>query len=127
MVVSTGRFMTPRTQRRPSVGGASLAGWARCQAREPSFGAGLAPAVATSAGSSVTAAAMAMSTAKAAPTPMTERKGTPTTSRPSRAMMTVAPAKTTALPAVPTATAADSSGSIPCASCARWRDRMNRA
>jgi hypothetical protein len=49
----------------------------------------------------------------------------PTTARPESAMTTVRPAKTTADPAVPTARAADSSGSMPVASWVRCRDRMN--
>ncbi len=126
-VVTIGRFMTPRTQRRPMVGRVEATGCALFQAREPSFGASFAPARPSIAGTRVTAAAMAMKTATAAPTPMTERKGMPTTSSPSRAMITVTPAKTTALPAVPTAIAADSSGSSPRASWPRCRDRMKRA
>ena len=50
----------------------------------------------------------------------------PTTASPDSAMTTVRPAKTTAEPAVPTARAADSSGSMPEASWVRCRDRMNR-
>lgn len=72
-------------------------------------------------------AAMAANTAPAAATPMTLRNGMPTIMRPSRAIMTVTPAKTTALPAVPTAVAVDSSGSIPFASCVRWRDTTKSA
>jgi hypothetical protein len=56
---------------------------------------------------------------------MTVRNGIPTTARPESAMTTVSPAKTTADPAVPTARAADSSGSMPDASWVRCRDRMN--
>lgn len=52
----------------------------------------------------------------------------PVADRAARAMMTVAPAKTTALPAVATARAIDSSASMSgSASCSRWREMMNRA
>ncbi len=96
-------------------------------ARDPAFGANRPFASPSRAGSSVVATPIAMTTATAAPTPMTERNGMPTTSSPSRAMITVTPANTTALPAVPTAIAADSSGSSPRANCVRCRDRMNSA
>ena len=46
---------------------------------------------------------------------------------PTRAMITVRPANTTAEPAVPTARAADSSTSMPAASWSRCREMMNRA
>ena len=151
-VASTGRFMTPVTQRSPMVRcGRSVVELvetavveppsvvelvetspvepravvepvetsptcARFQAREPSLGMRRPFASPSSAGNRVVATPIAMSTATAAPTPITERNGMPTTSSPSSAMMTVTPAKTTALPAVPTAIAADSSGSSPLAS-----------
>lgn len=50
-----------------------------------------------------------------------------TTASPHSAMITVRPAKTTALPAVAVARAVDSSVSMPVASWERWRERMNRA
>ena len=68
-----------------------------------------------------------MKTANAAATPMVLRNGIPTTKRPRSAMITVMPAKTTALPAVATAVAADSSGVTPRANCVRCLDRMNSA
>ena len=123
-VASTGRFMTPVTQRSPMVRCArsvvepveTSPMCARFQAREPSLGMRRPFASPSSAGNRVVATPIAMSTATAAPTPITERNGMPTTSSPSSAMMTVTPAKTTALPAVPTAIAADSSGPSPLAS-----------
>ena len=42
-------------------------------------------------------------------------------------MITVAPANTTALPAVPTDSAIDLAMSMPSATCVRWRERMNSA
>ena len=63
-------------------------------------------------------------TANAA-TPMTLRNGMPTTSRPSRAMMTVEPANTTAPPAVATASAALLR--VHPARAGQCRDRMNSA
>ncbi len=124
---STGRFMTPRTQRKPMVGfDPSSCTVARLNARDPRFGVSRPLASPRSAGTRVVATPMAMSTAKAAPTPMTLRNGMLTTSSPSRAMITVIPANTTAVPAVPTAVAADSSGVSPWASWVRCRDRMNR-
>ncbi len=51
----------------------------------------------------------------------------PTTESAARAIITVAPANTTALPAVPTARPAASCGSSPAARFSRWRVVMNRA
>ncbi len=51
----------------------------------------------------------------------------PTTDRPTIAITTVSPANTTALPAVPTASAADSDGSTPWESWDRCRVTMNSA
>ncbi len=64
-----------------------------------------------SAGSSVMATRTATATVTAAATPISVRIGMPTTLSPVRAMTTVRPAKTTALPAVPTARPMASNGS----------------
>ncbi len=61
----------------------------------------------------------------AATRPIVRRKGMPTTLRPHSATMTVAPANTTALPAVPTAVATDSSIGLPASSWDRCLDKMN--
>ena len=55
-------------------------------------------------------------TVPAAARPITVRNGIPTTDSAASAMMTVHPAKTTAVPAVPTAMAADAAASSPAAS-----------
>ena len=68
-----------------------------------------------------------MATATAAAMPMVVRNGMPATDRPTSAIITVSPAKTTADPAVARARAADSSGSIPSRNWSRWREVMNRA
>jgi hypothetical protein len=65
------------------------------------------------AGSSVTAIITASDTVAAAARPMTVRNGMFTTTSPVSAITTVAPANTTALPAVAVACAADSRGSMP--------------
>ena len=71
---------------------------------------------------------IAISTATAtqiAPTvPIRPRKGTPVTLSARSATMTVEPAKTTALPAVPFARPTDSRTSAPCRSCLRCRLMM---
>ena len=69
----------------------------------------------------------AMATVPAAARPITVRNGMSTTSRPTRAMITVMPAKTTALPAVAMAWAVDSRGVRPSCRPWRWRERMNSA
>lgn len=79
------------------------------------------------AGSSPSARTTAEATAPAEASPIDVSIGTPATDSPARAMMTVAPAKTTALPAVALARATDSTTGIPVASWARWRWTMNRA
>jgi len=58
--------------------------------------------------------------------PMIVRNGRPATASPTRATITVRPAKTTAEPAVAVARAADSSVSMPVASWSRCRETMNR-
>ena len=64
----------------------------------------------------------------AAPTvPMSPRNPMPVTLSASNAMMTVDPAKTTALPDVPVASAMDSSTVYPSISWRRWRFTMNSA
>ena len=71
------------------------------------------PAKPKIAGSSVRAISTAIDTVPAAAMPITVRNGMLTTSRPTRAMTTVAPANTTALPAVAVACAAASRPSMP--------------
>ncbi len=68
-----------------------------------------------SAGTSVTAMKTAIATVPAAAMPIFVSIGMLTTARPTRAMMTVSPAKTTAVPAVPTARPAASWRSRPSA------------
>ena len=77
------------------------------------------PANPRTAGSSVSAISTAMLTVPAAAMPMAVRNGMLTTSRPTRAITTVAPANTTALPAVAVACAAASRPSLP--SARFWR------
>ncbi|OUD81236.1 hypothetical protein BC477_19515 [Clavibacter michiganensis subsp. michiganensis] len=123
-----GTFVTILTQRAPSVRCVpSACAFARRAAREPSFGRSRSPAKPSIAGSSVVATPIASSTANAAPRPITVRNGICTTSSPSSAMITVTPAKITALPAVATAVAAERSTGMPFASCVRCRIRMKRA
>ena len=76
------------------------------------------PAKPSRAGSRVRAMRTAMRTVPAPPSPIWVRNAMPVTERPARAMMTVRPAKTTAEPAVPTATPAASSGGRP------WRTSL---
>lgn len=83
--------------------------------------------MASRAGSRVTAVTTATATAPADVRPIEVSIGTPATDRPARAMRTVAPAKTTALPAVAVARATDSRTGIPSASWVQCRETMNRA
>ena len=120
MMKTTGAFMTTPTQRAP-IERDALSSWlmaakARRSAREPALGARRRLARPMMAGSRVMAIETATKTANALAIPMVERNGMPTTKSPSRAMITVMPANTTAPPAVATDCAADSSGSIPAAS-----------
>jgi hypothetical protein len=70
--------------------------------------------------------AIETATATAAAAPLSPRNMMPTTVRPRRAMITVAPAKTTADPAVPTARAmASGTGAAP-RSSARYLAMMKR-
>jgi hypothetical protein len=85
------------------------------------------PAKPSSAGNSVSATSMASSTTPAAVNPITVRNGIPTTDRPHNAMITVIAAKTTELPAVPTANGIDSAGVRPRRMLVRCRDRTNSA
>nr|WP_230423527.1 hypothetical protein [Streptomyces radicis] len=79
------------------------------------------------AGSAVRANSTANATAPAAARPMDVSIGTPARVRPTRAMMTVRPANSTALPAVAVATAIDSAIAMPRVSWARCRETMSRA
>ena len=65
--------------------------------------------------------------AAAAAMPIWARNGTPVTTSATSAMITVEPANTTALPAVPTASAIDSSIAMPSRTCVRCRERMKSA
>ena len=82
------------------------------------------PAIAMIAGVSVTAMSTATATAAAAATPSAVRKGMPATESPTRAMITVSPAKTTADPEVAVARAMDSSTGSPARSCSWCRLTM---
>ncbi len=77
------------------------------------------------AGVSVTATTTATATQMAPTVPMVPMNGMPVTFSASRATTTVEPAKTTALPAVPSASPIDSNSSAPCISCFRCRLMMN--
>ncbi len=69
-----------------------------------------------------------MATATAPNAPIVVRNGMFAMARPTSAMMTVSPAKTTADPEVATDRAVDSSGVMSlAASWSRWREMMNRA
>ena len=81
----------------------------------------------SSAGTSVRLASTAIAIAPAAAMPIWARNGVPVISRATSAIMTVEPAKTTALPAVPVASAIESAMRIPSRTCVRWRERMNSA
>ena len=65
------------------------------------------------AGNSVKAANTANKTLSAEENPITAKKSIPTNDNPQTAIITVNPAKITALPAVPTAKAMDSTGGVP--------------
>ena len=67
----------------------------------------------------------AIITVNAAEKPSTARNGSPGTASADSAMMTVSPAKTTALPLVPVARAMDSPGGTPSRSWRRCRCTMN--
>ena len=67
----------------------------------------------------------AMSTVKAAERPIASRNGIPVIVKPESAMITVMPAKTTALPAVAYGMAAVSMRSMPCRRFCRYRERIN--
>ncbi len=79
------------------------------------------------AGSSVTEAATVRTTVSEEAIATPPRKFSRSTSMPSRAMQTVAPAKTTARPVVATACSAASSTLRPRLRPLRWRVTMNRA
>lgn len=65
------------------------------------------------AGNNVKAASTANKTPIAEANPITAKKSIPTNERPQTAIITVKPANITALPAVPTAKAIDSTGGVP--------------
>ena len=81
----------------------------------------------STAGRKVIAVSTATSTASAELYPMAPRMGTRATSRESSAMMTVVPAKTTALPDVAMARATASLTGVPPCSSSRKRNTMKRA
>jgi len=120
LVASSGRRITIATQRAPMV--RSDASLEKVLPRSMR-----GPAKASSAGTSVRLSATAMAIAVAAAIPICARNGTPVTTSATSAMITVEPANTTALPAVPVALAAASRGSRPSPMFWRWRDRMNSA
>ena len=79
------------------------------------------------AGLTVIATSTVTATVPAATRPISARIGMPDRTSAPRAMTTVAPAKTTALPAVATDRAIDSRRSIPCRMLPRCRLTMNSA
>jgi hypothetical protein len=83
------------------------------------------PAKPSSAGWSVIATSTATATVPAAARPIVVRNGMFTTARPASAITTVAPANTTAEPAVPTARATASSAGRPARRFCRCRELMN--
>ena len=91
MIAATRRRVTSRAQRSPIVT-LSVPGLRPRPARRP-----MNP---SRAGSKVSAISTATATVPAAASPITDRNGIWTTTRPTSAMITVSPAKTTALPAV---------------------------
>ena len=132
-VVTAGRFVAPRTQnlkKRFGVGAATpptrsdVSPVAR--AARSFLVRTRRPAKPRMAGSSVSAATTATPTAADPTAPIMVRKGMPATLRPSRAIITVMPANTTAEPAVPRARPTDSGTEIPARSWSRWRETMKR-
>ena len=115
----SGRRMTRPIQRAPSVLRSSAAKVLPRVIR--------VPAKPSRAGTSVRLSSTATATAPAAAKPICARNGTPVTASATRAMITVEPANTTALPAVPTASAIDSGMLMPSRTCVRWRERMKSA
>jgi hypothetical protein len=118
-----GRRVTAASQRAPWVWRRPedlSAAWAvrlaSRAARDPGLGTSREPAMPKMAGSSVVAMRTAVRTVPAAANPITVRNGMPTTDKAASAMITVQPANTTAVPAVPAAMAADSAGESPAAS-----------
>ncbi len=118
------RRITCPIQRAPRVGFSPARGsWSAALEFLPRVARG--PAKAMSAGTSVRLRSTATAMVAAAASPIWPRNGTPVTRSATSAMMTVAPAKTTALPAVPTARAIDGSMPMPSKTWVRWRERMN--
>lgn len=103
-----------------------MTGPAGRSARRCRLGRIRSPAIASTAGVRVIAMSTATATPAAAATPSAVRKGMPATERPSSAMMTVRPAKTTALPLVAVARAMDSRTPRPDLSCSWCRLTMKR-
>ncbi len=132
MSTGTRRRTTNLAHRAPAgLSGSAAERRAVRSARAPSSGsrvnlATFMPAKPSRAGTSVSAISSATATDDAAARPMTVRNGMPTTVRPHSAIITVRPANTTALPAVPTASGTDSSGVMPLSRLVRCLDRMNR-
>jgi len=120
--VTSGHLVTTRTHHRASLPGLRFS--SRCALRAP--GRSRSPRSPSSAGSRVSARQTSIPTPTAVNMPMTDRNGSPTILRPTRAMMTVRPAKTTADPLVATARAADSWASMPLSSWSRCLEMMNK-
>lgn len=126
MSTGNGRRVIQRTQRSPNglfePGSASsslsLAAAVRA-ARLPGFGRSRSPTAASAAGTRVTDTSTATRTITAAAMPITVRNGSRATARPSSAMITVVPAKTTDDPAVAVVTAIESRMLAPRASSDR--------
>ena len=85
------------------------------------------PAIASSAGNSVIATSTATVTMIAAATPIQRTNGSPMNDSPRSDVTTTAPAKTTDLPAVPSARPIASGTSMPRARFSRWRATMKSA
>lgn len=114
-----GRRTTKLAQRVPRLGRSGFfEAWPSRLPFSP-IGFTLRPAYPSSAGIMVRAISTAMATVPAAATPIFVSIGMLTTDRPTSAITTVRPAKTTAEPAVPVARPAASSRSRPSASSAR--------
>lgn len=79
-----------------------------------------------SAGKSVNAARTANNTLIADANPIIAKKSMPTSDKPQTAIITVTPAKITALPAVPTAVAIASTGSRPRLRTSLYLKSINR-
>ncbi len=116
MTTGTRKRVTQRAHRNPKPSTGSRTGAVAWRALRGRIRAPTKPSI---AGTRVSAISTAVSTVPAAARPIAVRNGTPTRLSPASAMTTVAPANSTAEPAVAVALATDSSSSSPSASCDR--------